>query len=261
MAKKEVAEAALEEAQATEEPRVEEPKTDESVAKISKLEKELEEARAEAKSHQKFGEKTRAELEKQRGLEDKVDRLENRLTVVTEMLAETLDKGDSGDFEDKPAKRRSDAYLERLNTTESQKEKERTAGEQAEYIKKANALWERAKVVFANDDDNLERVEDALTLGKVERAEARVAKAEASKEKPVESEEERIERRAEEKARQKLEESGVLETDTGLPGKSGGKVWSRVEIDALMANPREFGKQFPGGVPEILELVKQGKIQ
>jgi hypothetical protein len=73
----------------------------------------------------------------------------------------------------------------------------------------------------------LERVEDYLRTGNLERAEKRIAKAEGEK-KPVvenkETEEARIARLIEEGVRKKLEEKGLLQTNELQPSGSSATV-------------------------------------
>ena len=75
-------------------------------------------------------------------------------------------------------------------------------------------------------DDFHDAFEDAKDNGKFGKAERKLnrilSKAKPTKAKPAETEDERIDRLAEEKYRAKLEEKGLLATDTGLPSGVGG---------------------------------------
>ena len=82
---------------------------------IAKLTAGIEEAKREAKSHQEYGRKTKEELDRQRGLDTKVSGLETRLEIVTEMMADLMDRGDV-EQEEQPKKSRSQEYLARLKS-------------------------------------------------------------------------------------------------------------------------------------------------
>lgn len=122
------------------------------------------------------------------------------------------------------------AQYEELEKQQNAKRQQAEAAAKAEeYNTKANEIYEKAKVVFKDNPDELERVEDRLSQGflnpsKFERAVAMVEKAE----KPVvvkESEEERINKLVEEKLKERLAEASknnpLLKTEPAVPSGKG----------------------------------------
>ena len=173
-------------------------------------------------AHQTINEKDK-EIKRRANLETRIDGIQDTIEVLATAVAA---RGEVDDLD--PAKRQDIlADLKKRRDEQAAKAKQRELAEtQQEYSQKADALYERAKIVFAEDDDSIERIEDLLTNGRFDRAEARVTKAEGSKvskpkETNVETEEQRIDRLAEEKLRKTLEDRGLLENYSSTPSGSG----------------------------------------
>jgi len=235
-----------------------EPTMDELRTRISQLEGDVETAKGEAKAHQKFGEKTRAELERQRGLDDKVSKMENRLTIVTDMLAETLDRTSIEEsIEEKPQKRRSDEYLSRLERTNAEKAEADRQSEQAYFQKKAAEADTLLRAAGLEMDKSPE-TKDAyiqFLLGNPDVGLEEVRRVVSSR---TEAKKPDAEEAVEERARKMLEERGQLDTDTGSPSGSG-RVFSTSEIDTMPSE--EYRKNFPNGLPDIQKAINEGRIR
>tara|TARA_Y100000310_G_scaffold144390_1_gene143635 strand:+ start:11420 stop:12169 length:750 start_codon:yes stop_codon:yes gene_type:complete len=155
--------------------------------------------------------------------------LENRIVNIQdtiELLATAVSS--RGDVDNLEPSERQDILTQirkKRDDTDTKRKQQETEEGQREYIQKADALYNRAKAAFANDDDAIEKVEDLLINGRLDRAEARVSKAEEKKEIPkkedMETEEQRVDKLAQAKFNQLLEERGLLEEYSARPSASG----------------------------------------
>ena len=103
-------------------------------AKIADLEAEVSSAKSEAKAHQEYGRKIKAELDKQRGLEDRISQIEDNLRVSTDMLADLIDRNEE-DLETPRSKgRKSEEYTSRIRESEKKRDEE----VQREFYRLAN---------------------------------------------------------------------------------------------------------------------------
>jgi len=66
-------------------------------------------------------------------------------------------------------------------------------------------------------------------------------------------------RRLREKVRQKMQEKGLLDTDTGGPQGAGGKAFTTKEIDKM--GIKEYREKFPGGYGDVLKAIQEGRIK
>ena len=82
-------------------------------------------------------------------------------------------------------------------------------------------------------------------------------KTEASKSKETEKSD--VEKQVEEGVRQKMEEKGLLGTDTGGPQGAGGKAFTTKEIDKM--DIKEYREKFPGGYGDVLKAIQEGRIK
>ena len=234
------------------------PEADTLRTQIGQLEKDLESAKGEAKAHQKYGEKTKGELDKQRGLEDKIDRIEGRMTVVTEMLAETMDR-DSDEIEEQPKKRRSEEYLSRIDRAADSTKQTRKQAVEAEFAQVAREADALLKVAGLEMDKSPE-AKDAyiqFLLGNPEAGLEEVRRIVGSKTEAKQDVD--MDVLVEEKARKILEESGQLKTDTITPVGGAGRIWTRSEIDTMSGV--DYAKNFPNGYTDVLSAVNEGRIK
>ena len=164
------------------------------------------------------------ELKRQQDIESKIGGIEDRIELLATAFVTRANPDEIGVAEARP-----DVVKMLKQQREEQEAKRRqqdSLATQQEYAQKADALYTRAKAVFVDDDDAIERVEDLLANGRLERAEARVIKAEQKKtpvkDSKMETEAQRIDRLAEERLQKHLEERGLLETYSNTPSGSGG---------------------------------------
>ncbi len=216
---------------------------------LANARKEAEAARREAKSHQEYGRKQHEELEKQRGLDTKVSGLETRLEVVTEMLADIVDRGEQEDVA-QPKRRKSEEYLARIKpapVVNPQVEAFNQAMSEADGLIKSVGLemdkspeLEKAYLWFSvyNGQKGLEETKKVVEAKKAEatKVEPKVEpKTEAKKVELSDEEKEKI-------AREYMIKHDLLKSDTGLP--SGGsdsdaefkKKWGSGELPATKEN-------------------------
>jgi len=196
-------------------------------------------------------------LKEQVDLSQQISDLQETQKIFAAMIAE---RGDTTEDINELQPQAKQGYLKKFEELQTQQEARRKQAEgevkRAEYNKAADAIYAEAKAIFKDDEDQLERIEDYLYAGKLERAQARIAKARTSS-KPKETEEEMRERIREEI----LKEEGKLRTDTGAPFGTGLGIPTNIE---------QF-KKWIAGIPqseyedkyaaEVSKMMKQGKIK
>ena len=201
------------------------PKVIELESKVATLTTQVEDAKREAKSHQEYGRKTKEELDKQRGLDGKVTRLEQRLEVATDMIADLLDRNEEAVEETQP-KRRSETYRSRLaegdrETKETQDQSFKRMALEADGLLKSIGLKMKdspetmtAYVNFleGNPDAGLEEVKKIVADKQV--------KTEVKVEPQID-----IQKAITDGVQAELKRRGLLDSDTGSPsGGMGGSV-------------------------------------
>jgi len=224
----------------TEPPKDETPTEDLAALsdQLSQLKIELEQTKKGlSTAHQTLTEKDR-ELKKRADLELQIGGIQETVELLATAIAsgrqaESFEPAEKQDILADLTRKRAD-----LEAKRKQAETEQT---RLEYVQKADAIYARAKDAFGDDDDALERVEDLLGNGRLERAEARVSKAEQSKtKKPSETDEQRIERLVAERLTEELRKKGLLETHDGSP--QGGTDFEQARADYIKnpSNPKVF---------------------
>jgi len=144
-----------------------------------------------------------AEAKAQTDIDTRIDGLQD----TVELLATAIASGKAS-IDDVDDATRPDIVAE-LKKQRTQQASERKAKQdqekQEEYNHMANGIFNRAKMVFGNDPDAVEKVEDLLFNGRIDRAEERVARAESkgtkleeNSEGKRETEDEKIDRKAKE---------------------------------------------------------------
>lgn len=184
-------------------------------------------------AHQTLTQKDQ-ELKRRGDLDNKILGIEDRIELLATAIASGRDPGEVDESSDSRPKRQDIlADLARKKNEQDAKRK------QEDYNRQADSVYERAKVVFADDEDSLDRIDDYLRLGKLEQAERRVAKAEQPKQvvktesaKSVESEEQRIDRLVNERLNKVMKEKNLLIDETGGPSAVSA---SAMEATALYA--------------------------
>jgi len=201
------------------------------------------------------------ELKRRADLDSRIDGIQETIEVLATAMASR------GDVEELDPEKRQDvlAELKKRRADQEAKAKQREITEtQQEYAQKADSLFARAKIAFADDDEGIERVEDLLMSGRFERAEARVVKAEGkkvlAKDGKVETEEQRIDRLAEEKHRAYLEGKGLLDNYSSTPSSSVGEIPTSLEqykkwVETIPQSDYERLK------PKIDKMKAEGKIK
>ena len=225
------------EAEVTEVTQAIEPSLDELKQKMVGLETELESAKKEAKSHQEYGRKQREELERQRGLDEKVSRLEDTQKVVAEMLADLIDRNADTEEEEKPKQRRSDAYRTKIDETQGQEQK-RVTQRVREMALEADRLLKSVGFDMETSPEALKSY-NLFLLGKPESGLEEVKRMVESKKteaaKPKETPEQIGERLAKEMFNKMLKDKGLDVVDDGVPS-SGSARFEEVR-DKYIENP------------------------
>lgn len=115
---------------------------------------------------------------------------------------------------------------------------------------------------FSPTDEAFEDVEDAYDLsmmdGNFARAEKKARKIIGKLAKPVKEPEPDIEKLVEEGVRKMMEEKGELTMPAGGPSGALSKSWTTKQIKGM--DSKTYQKEFPGGIPEIMKLAKEGRI-
>lgn len=117
-----------------------------------------------------------AELGQSRDFHSRMDGFEETQKILAGMLNEKFTSGEGLEPTEKTD------YLKQFDEMTKRQKAEREQAQlrtkQEDYSRQADAVFTRAKEVFKDDDESLERVEDLLMNGRLDRAEARIAKAE-----------------------------------------------------------------------------------
>ena len=155
------------------------------------------------------------EIRGKNAVNTRIDGLEETIRILAGMQDEKL-----GDLEEGKKTDYLGKFDDIVKRQKAEREQSLIKAQQDEYSQKADAIFARAEEAFKDDEDSLFQVRTFLMNGADALAEKKVAKAEKTtdtKEKKVESEEERINKLVDEKLRQKMEEKGMLESETGGP--------------------------------------------
>lgn len=179
-------------------------------------------------------------------LVSRIDGIEDAMQILAGMLS----KGDMSP-EDAHSYKQEFANLKKQREEASRQAEEarkqaETRARQEEYATQAQAVYAEAQILFKDNPEELERIEDALDLGKIERAKAKVARAKGTPKKvetPAEIEE-RV--RKESKI-----ESGELDAIGGKSTGGGGFTWEQVKKMSpaeYKKNQDEIDKLFPLGM-------------
>jgi chromosome segregation ATPase len=214
---------------------------DDLVKKYEQTEKGLRTA------HQTLTEKDK-ELKKQVDLMSRIGTVEDMIKVLaTEKFSVPEDELTETAKTKKADIDKAFQEIEKKRTLERQLAEQEAA--KKSYNEQADTIFAKAKEVFKDDDDSLERVELLLKTGDIERARKRVEKVEEKKStdtKSQESEEVKFQKRLEEEKRKWQEESGLLVSDAGKPAGKGGltleqiKKMSKDELAARSKEVKEF---------------------
>lgn len=166
------------------------------------------------------------ELKRQTDFKTELDGLKQTYKILAAAIAEKQAISEEG-VDNMPQGKRQDllAKFDEIEKTQDAKRKESEARNKARiYQEEADSVYERAKKVFGDNEDALEKVEDRLSQGfynplKLERAKAMVEKAEKEMVKKTEqpTEEERIEK----EIQRRLSEKSKFKTDTAVPASRG----------------------------------------
>ena len=163
---------------------------------------------------------TRKDLESksQAGLASRIDGIEDSMQILAGMISKCeLSPEDTQGYKQEFASLKK----QRDETT---KQAESQARQQA-YAVEAQAVFKEAQEVFKDNPEELERIEDALDLGKIDRAKSRIERTKGGKK----------ESEADMKARLKKElqaESGDLDSEDGKPS-GGNKVYTAKQIEDM----------------------------
>ncbi|KKN57538.1 hypothetical protein LCGC14_0560840 [marine sediment metagenome] len=183
-------------------------------------------------AHQTLTDKDQ-KLKEQAGSNARMDGIEERLEIVATLLDRRLTTGEMEEGEKVNLKQEFAQLKER---TKQEREAEKTKLAQEENVRVADGLWTRAQVFGTyQDNDDVADIYDALVDGKSYKAERIIKRLEGkpeTKETPKESEDDRIERLVTEKYNAKLEEDGLLHTESAEPS---GRSRTRDELRAKHA--------------------------
>lgn len=216
----------------TDEPKVETAPTAEQ--QMETLKAQLEEARQIAEQAKKSEQGLRGSLtekdrkiKEQADLNSRLDGFEETQKILAAMLnervsSEGVDEGTKADY--------LKQYDEILSKQKTAREQAQLQTKYAEYNQKADAIYQRAEKVFADDEDSLFQVKTFLLNQSPDLAERKVLKAETKK--PEEAKLKEVDET--EKKRLEMEKSGELISDNGSPSGIGN-------------SDEEFIKQYAAG--------------
>ena len=199
--------------------------------KVSELEASLEASKAESKSHQAYGTRTKAELDRQRGLDNEITSLKDQVGVVTEMVAAMMDK-EEGETYEAPKKRRSEEYLSRIPKADPQKARN---DEFLRVATEADGLAKSAGFVLAEAPE-MEKAYLYFQAGKEEQGIEEVKRVIGEKKTEApEDVDKKVNELVEERLRVEMDKRGYLDSDDGFPSGSSPD-WERVR-EAYIKNP------------------------
>jgi hypothetical protein len=240
-------------------PEVQEPAQQEEGdlrSQLSQLQQELEKAREEAKAHQREVSKKAAQLKEQEEFKANIKNIEDRMEVITAMLADIVDKDDLSEAE--PTQKRSSEYLKQLEEKEEKRKREQEKSLQQEFLLKAQEADRLAKEAGLDMESSPE-LEDALLwfrLGEPDKGLKKVKEVTSKMKAEGKPNEVDIEKLVEERLQAKLKEAGLLTPEASTPSSSGERVYTLSEIAEM--TPQEFAKEFEG--KSTLQLIREGKI-
>jgi len=204
-------------------------------------------------AHQTLTEKSK-ELSKQTDIQSQIDELTATQRMVIGAMQE---RGLAPDDETLETKKTD--YLKGFDDYVKQKKQDRDAtqkqAQQDEHSRQCDTIYAEAKEAFKDDEDALFQVRTFLMNGATDLAEQKIAKAKKSadtKEKVMESEEERIERITEEKLRKKMEEKGMLESETGAPAGAGAGGYTPARLKEMQSTV-EGRKELVKNIDKIVD--------
>ena len=213
-------------------------------SELEKSKQEITKWQEEAKKHQQNVSKKAAELDKA-----KLDMTEVKtLRKQVELLAQAILKDDDGDGENpQPSKKKSET-LAAIQSAGAQAQYETERMRQTEYNSRANEIYSKAKVAYADNPDELERIEGLLVLGysqpeKFEKALIKVSDTEKKPKQPVETDADKEKRLRKEIEAKIWEEKGWNVSDTGKPSGNGTRIFTRQQINSM--SPEEYRKNKP----------------
>jgi len=189
-------------------------------AELEKTRQELENARREAKAHQRNVSKKDTEVQAQRKIQES---LGMRMDLLTDMIAEVMDKSESPDYEDKPQQRKSDVYKQRMAEAKKSEVDAVTKTQEALIKTHANEIIQLTSpkgLELDKSPELLKAYNKWLTgdyEGAVEEVKSVMDKTTEVKEVVNQMSEEQFEKMYQERRKKERIESGELDAETGKP--------------------------------------------
>ncbi len=234
---------------------------------VAQLRSKLAVAEENWKNEQRVSAKKDAELQKTRDLRFEIDEIKEYLKVNAVELANLRGKTEQ-EFTEEVIARRPEVseQFEKIGKEQERKRAEQKERERVEdFHRKMQELNQRTDSLGLDpESDTYTNIMLLTTTGNFELAEKRLAKLELVKketEKPKMNEqdmEKEIEKRAEEKARKKMEEAGLLKTDTGT--SAGATQHAKVSLSSIPVGSPEYRKLFPNA-EDVFKGIREGWVE
>ena len=190
-------------------------------AELEQTKKELEQTKKGlSTAHQTLTEKDK-ELKKLQNFETRQLELEDRIELLATALASGVKPDDAGLEEVRPDV--VNVLKQKRQEQEAKRKQDELLQAQQEFTRRADDIYSKAETIYGEDEDALYNIRSLIRAGDLDLAERKVNKVAKAKETTTkETEEQRIDRLANEKLQKKLEERGLLSSETNLP--SGGNL-------------------------------------
>ena len=200
-------------------------------SELEKIQKELTEAREEAKAHQRNVTKKEQELQQYKKSDEKISGLEDKIEIITQMIADVMDKDSSLEDEEKPRKRRSEEYLAKIAEKDTERKKQVKQATDQEFYGIMSEADKLIKSVNLDMEKSLELREAYIKFltgdirGCAEEARRVVNTLTEAKKVPqvIESEAEKEAKLRDKITKEIYEAKGWNISDTGSPAGAGGK--------------------------------------
>lgn len=152
------------------------------------------------------------ELKAQAGLATRIDGIEDAMQILAGMLSK-------GDMTPEDTQSYKQEFADLKKQREAATKQAEIQARQNEYANQAQAVFKEAQEIFKDNPEEIERIEDALDLGKLDRAKARIERAKSIKKPEKKETTAEIEERV---RKETLIASGALDSVGGQSTGGGG---------------------------------------
>ena len=213
--------------------------------KISQLTKQYEEKdKGLRTAHSTLTEKDR-EIKRLADFNSKIESIDQKIRILAAAQATGMRMDENTlDNMSPQAQQNLLSEFDKLDAqTKARDEQAKKLAEEQEYRSKADALWQEAQSLNLNEDI-LDRIEDSLMYGRLERAERLINRNRKEETKTETDIEKIIQERVEQELKKRgieQEEKGLLDTDTAIP--SGRNATQQDIIDRFASGDRSVSRE------------------